>query len=83
LVRKREGKRPLVDLDVDGRIILKWILGNRMEGCGLDSSGSEYGPVAGSCKHGDEPSGSIKGGEFFSSCAYYWLLKKDSGTWGG
>jgi hypothetical protein len=23
-VRKHEGKRPLEDLDVDGRIILKW-----------------------------------------------------------
>jgi hypothetical protein len=32
--------------------------------CGLDASGSGYGPVAGSCKHGNEPSGSIKGGEF-------------------
>jgi hypothetical protein len=32
--------------------------------CGLDSSGLGYGQVAGSCEHGDEPSGSIKGGEF-------------------
>jgi len=23
-----------------------------------------YGPVAGSCEHGNEPSGSTKGGEF-------------------
>jgi hypothetical protein len=30
--------------------------------CGLDSSGSEYGPVAGSCKPGNEPWGSIKDG---------------------
>jgi hypothetical protein len=28
--------------------------------CGLDSSGSGYGPVAGPCEHGNEPSGSIK-----------------------
>jgi len=28
--------------------------------CGLDSSGSGYGPVAYSCEHGNEPSGSIK-----------------------
>jgi len=28
----------------------------------VDSSGSEWDPVEGSCKHGDEPSGSIKGG---------------------
>jgi hypothetical protein len=33
-------------------------------GCGLDSSGSGYEQVAGSCEHGDEPSGSIKGREF-------------------
>jgi hypothetical protein len=33
--------------------------------CGLDSSGSRQGPVAGCCEHGNEPSGSIKGGEFF------------------
>jgi hypothetical protein len=29
-------------------------------GCGLDASGS----VAGPCEHGNEPSGSIEGGEF-------------------
>jgi hypothetical protein len=27
---------------------------------GLDLSGSGQGPVAGSCEHGNEPSGSIK-----------------------
>jgi hypothetical protein len=32
--------------------------------CGLDSSGSGWGPVAGSCEEGNEPSGSIEGGEF-------------------
>jgi hypothetical protein len=32
---------------------------------GLDSSGSGYGQVVGSYEHGNEPSGSIKGGEFF------------------
>jgi len=26
---------------------------------GLDSSGPEYGPVVGTCKHGNGPSGSI------------------------
>lgn len=31
------------------------------KGCGLDESGSGYGPVAGSCEHGNEPSDSIKG----------------------
>jgi hypothetical protein len=32
---------------------------------GLDASGSGLGPLVGSCEHGNEPSGSIKGGEFF------------------
>jgi len=30
-------------------------------GCALDSSGSGYRPVAGSCEHGKENSSSIKG----------------------
>jgi hypothetical protein len=33
-------------------------------GFGLDSFGSEQGPVAGSCEHGTEILGSIKGGKF-------------------
>jgi hypothetical protein len=32
--------------------------------CGLDSSGSGQGPVAGSCEHSNEPSCTIKDGEF-------------------
>jgi hypothetical protein len=32
--------------------------------CGLDSSDSGQGPVASSCKYGNKPSCSIKGGEF-------------------
>lgn len=38
-------------------------------GCGLDSSGSELGPAVNSCsEHGNGPSGSMKGGEFFYVC---------------
>jgi hypothetical protein len=33
-------------------------------GHGLDCSGSGYGQVTGSCKCGNEPSGSVKRGEF-------------------
>jgi hypothetical protein len=33
-------------------------------GCELDSSGSGQEVVSGSCEHGNEHSGSIKGGEF-------------------
>jgi hypothetical protein len=32
----------------------------KMEWDGLDLSASGYGPVEGSCEHGNEPSGSIK-----------------------
>jgi hypothetical protein len=35
--------------------------GNRVGRCGLDSSRSGCGPVADSCGHCNEPSGSIKG----------------------
>jgi hypothetical protein len=35
-----------------------------MRGCGLDSSGSGYILISGSYKHGNEPSGSIKGDTF-------------------
>jgi hypothetical protein len=61
LVGKHEGTRPL------RRHRRGWednIKMNRSEiglgRCGLDASGSEQGPVAGSYKHGHEPSGSIK-----------------------
>jgi hypothetical protein len=30
----------------------------------VDSSGSGYGSVVGSCEHGNEPSDSVTGGEF-------------------
>jgi hypothetical protein len=40
LVGKPEGKRPLGDQDVDGRIILRWIF-RKLEGLwGLDGAGS-------------------------------------------
>jgi hypothetical protein len=36
----------------------EWILGRLAWGCGLDSTGSGQGPVAGCCECGDEPLGS-------------------------
>jgi hypothetical protein len=50
---------PLEDPRVGGRI-LKCILRNRMGTCGLDSSGSGYGALAGSCVYGNESQESIK-----------------------
>jgi hypothetical protein len=35
--------------------------------CGLDSSGSVQGPVEGPCEYCNEPSGSVKGGNFLTS----------------
>jgi len=49
--------------------------------CGLDAPGSEYGPVAGSCEHDNEPSGSLKGGEFFDHLSNCQLFRKDSAPW--
>jgi hypothetical protein len=46
------------DQGVDWRMGSEWILGRLAEGCGLDSTGSGQGPVAGCCEYGDEPSGS-------------------------
>jgi hypothetical protein len=45
-------------------MMLKRILKIQVGNCGLVSSGSELDPVAGSREHGNEISGSIKGGEF-------------------
>ena len=53
------------DSGVDGRIILSWIFRTWNRGArGLDWSGSGYGKMAGSCKRGNKPQGSIKYGEF-------------------
>jgi hypothetical protein len=59
LVGKPEGKRPL------GSPRRRWEDGVRMDlrefglgECGLDSTSSGQGPVAGCCECGDEPSGS-------------------------
>jgi hypothetical protein len=65
-----KGRDNSENLGVDRRSILNGFLGNRVRGDELDSSGSRQGPVVCSCKHGHEPSCSIKGGEFLISCFY-------------
>jgi hypothetical protein len=52
-------------LGVGGRIILNWVLGNCVWTCRLDSSDAGWRPLAGSCEHGSEPYGPIKGGKCF------------------
>jgi hypothetical protein len=49
--------------------------------CGLDSSGSRWGPVFGFCRHGNKPSGSIKNMDFLKRSFGYWLLTKYSVLW--
>jgi len=58
-----KGRDHLADLGVHWRIMLEWIL-DRVRGCGLEVFGLGQAAVAGCCEHGNEPSGSIKGGEF-------------------
>jgi len=64
-VGKPEGKRPL------GRPRSRWEDNIKMDlrdlewGHGLDCFGPGWGQVAGFCECGNEPSGSIKCGEFF------------------
>jgi hypothetical protein len=40
--------------------------GNRIGECGLISSGFQQGPATGFCEHDNEPSVSIKEGNFFT-----------------
>jgi hypothetical protein len=64
LMRKPEGRKHLEDPGVDWRMILKWIFKKWDVGHGVDPYGSEKGQKAGTCKYGNEPSRSIKCGEF-------------------
>jgi hypothetical protein len=46
--------------------------------CGLDSPCTGYGQLAGRCEHGDETSGSIKGGEFIDYLSVLFVFKDSS-----
>ena len=52
-----------------------------MWGNGLDRSGLGQGQVAGACECGNEPSGSIKWGEFLDQLKTGQLLEKDCAAW--
>lgn len=53
-----------------------------MQGYGLDSPESGWGPVAGSCKHSNTPFSSTKGRELLDYQKNCHLLQKDSDPWG-
>jgi len=55
--------RHLGDPGVDGRIIVRWIFRK----WDMARAGSGYGQVAGTCECGNEPSGSIKWGNFLTN----------------
>jgi hypothetical protein len=62
LVGKPEERDCSGNPGIDGRITLRWIF--RKWGYGLNQTGSGYGQVMGTCECSNEPSGSIKRGEF-------------------
>jgi hypothetical protein len=61
LLGKPEGKGPVGYLDVEGRIILKWILGKQGERLWTELDRDWWQTVV---KNSNKPWGSIKGGEF-------------------
>jgi len=68
---EENGKRDhFQDLGVDVKKMLKWVLKKYWE-CGLDSSGSEQSPVAGSCEDVSEPLGFINGEKFLQQLSDY------------
>jgi hypothetical protein len=75
LVGKPKGKRPLE------RPRHRWEDGIRKDlketglgGCGLDSTGSGYGPVASCCECGEVPSGSCATDLFIIKCFKLFLI---------
>jgi hypothetical protein len=67
------------DLGIDERIILYYISGKCNGKLWTGLNWLRIGtPIVGSCEHGNEPSSSVKGGEFLNKLSDCWLLKKDS-----
>jgi hypothetical protein len=49
--------------------------------CGLNSCNLGYGSMVGTFIYSNEPSGSIKGGEFLDCVSDYQLFEKNSSLW--
>jgi hypothetical protein len=65
-----KGRHHSEDLTIDGKVILEWILGNRVGRCGT-SAWLRIGTSGGCCDHGNESWVSIKGGEFLNKLSDY------------
>jgi hypothetical protein len=65
----------------DGKLILSWFFRKWDRGRGLDWSEWGWGQVVGFCECGNEPSGSIKFGEFLDKRRISYLQRKDSAQW--
>jgi hypothetical protein len=59
------------DTGIDGRTVLKWILGEIGCGCGVNSYGLGQEPVLSSCEHDSEPSCFAKGRNFMTGLMHY------------
>jgi len=59
-----KGRDHSENLGVDGKVILGWILRKYGRKVWTGFIWFRIGPVVGCCEHGNEPSGSTKGGEF-------------------
>jgi hypothetical protein len=71
----------LEDLDVDERIILKWVLKKWYEGHGLDQCGLGMRHLVDFCECGNESSGYTKLREFLNQLRTCSLLRKDYVPW--
>jgi hypothetical protein len=66
----------LADLGIDGKITLKRILKEQGTECGLDSTDSRYGLVAGFLQHDKKSLSSVKCRLFLEYLCDYYILKE-------
>ena len=80
-VRHPEVRDQLEDLGVDETIILEWILKNSIGRAWSGQTWLRIRTCGGSCKNGNETSGSINCGELLGKLRNYQFLKNDSAPW--
>jgi hypothetical protein len=64
-MKNLKGRDYSKDVYIDDRIILKWILRNRLRICTFDLIASEQKPLAGFSEHRNKPPTSINCRQFF------------------